>query len=490
MTLSPLVRRLPLLSLASALALSALAPLDALAAGPRPPFQLPTPCGQTWRASTYEAHWNGDQDALDLAQRDENQANLSDGEFALAAAAGTVQSVYTNGAGEHRVFLDHGNGWRTDYIHLKELPPLTVGQQIAQGEVVGIVSNSGASSPHLHYNQMADGTPVRAAFNGELVDTHAGNMASWGTYGSASAEALTSVNCAGDSFGTFTLSGVRYQILYKPSTGETKFMQLDADGTGVTTAWTGDWGQRWTLIVPFDLSNGQQNLFRYKASTGEFRFDRINASAQGITNLSSGTWWAGWTQVTPFTLGGNPYFLVYDQLHGYANIERVNASGNGTTNISSSTWTKGWTHFVPYTLGSTQYLLLYKSGSGAVEVNSITGSGNSVTLTETWSSTWTTGWSHLVPITHQGNKILFSYRANTGQVNTSRFLANGQGTTYLGAASWTTTWTSFTPMTLSNGDGGIFIYRGSAGTAQARQLSATGDSSSEIWSGSWTTGWR
>src|SRR5262245_16557139 len=122
---------------------------EARAAGPRPLFQMPVPCGQTWRASTYAAHWNGDQDAIDLAQRDENQNNLSEGEFAVAAAPGTVLNVYTNGAGEHRVFLDHGGGWRTDYIHLESLPPLSVGQQIGQGQVVGRVGKSGASSFHL-----------------------------------------------------------------------------------------------------------------------------------------------------------------------------------------------------------------------------------------------------------------------------------------------------------------------------------------------------
>ncbi len=488
MNLSPLARRLSL-PLASLLALTALAPADALAAGPTPPFQLPLPCGQTWRASTYAAHWNGDQDALDFAQRDDGQANLSDGEHALAAAAGTVDQVYTSSGGEHRVFIDHGGGWRTAYVHLKELPPLTVGQQVAQGQVIGIVSNSGATSPHLHYNQMADGSPVRASFNGSLVDTHAGDTSTWGHYGSAAAEAITSVNCAGNSFGTFNQSGLRYQILYKPSTGAVKFMRIEADGSGATAVWDGDWGQRWTHIVPF-TSGGQQHIFRYKSGTGEVRFDRVNASAQGTTNLSSGTWWSGWTHVTPFALAGNTYFLVHDTLHGYTNIERISATGNASSNISSGTWTKGWTHFAPYTLGSTQYILLYKSGTGEVEIDTITGSGNSLTLTEVWADTWSTGWSHLVPISHQGTRRLFAYRATTGAVSYSQFLAGGQGTTSLGSSTWTTSWTNITPMTLSNGDGGLFIYRGALGTAQTRQLNAAGSTSSEIWSGGWTAGWR
>ena len=77
---------------------------------------------------------------------------------------------------------------------------------------------------------MADGSPTRAMFNGELVDTHAGNQASWGTYGTNAAERLTSVNCAGNSFAAFYQNGLRYQILYKPANGDVKFMRVDSDG--------------------------------------------------------------------------------------------------------------------------------------------------------------------------------------------------------------------------------------------------------------------
>jgi Peptidase family M23 len=489
MTLSLLARRLTL-PLASLVAMAALVPADALAAGPRPPFQLPMPCGQEWRASTYEQHWNGDQDALDFAQRDESQNNLSDGELAHASAAGTVTHVYTSGGGEHRVFLDHGNGWRSDYVHLKHLPPLTVGQQIGPGEVVGVISNSGASSPHLHYNQMADGSPVRAMFNGDLVDTHAGNQASWNTYGTNAAERLTSVNCAGNAFAMFNQNGLRYQILYKPANGDVKFMRIDGDGMGVTEVWSGNWGRRWTHVVPFTLVGGQLHLLRYKASTGEIRFDRINSSASGTTALSSGTWGAGWTHITPFSVAGKPHLIVYNSLYGYANFEKVNAVGDGTTNLSSGTWTKGWTNFVPYVQGPTQYLMLYKSGSGAAKVSTIAVTNDVPSVTEVWEDAWTPGWTHLVPLSHNGSRRLFAYSAVTGDVSYNQLNNNGQGATALGTSSWTTTWTSVSPLLLSNGDAGLFIYRGALGGSQIRQFNAAGNGSSEIWSGSWTTGWR
>jgi hypothetical protein len=458
------------------------------AAGPRPLFQMPVPCGQTWRASTYWEHWNYDQDAIDLAQRDEDQHNLSEGEFAVAAAAGTVMAVYTSN-GEHRVSIDHGGGWQTDYIHLESLPPLSVGQAVAQGQVVGRVSNSGAVSMHLHYNQIADGTARRVSFNGTLIDTHAGNLASWDTYGTDNAEALTSLNCPGNSFAAFNQNGMRHQLIYKPGNGQVKIVRLDADGTGTTTMFSGDWGRQWTHIVPFYVA-GQPFLFRYRGSSGEVRFDRVNLQANGVTTVGQGTWWAGWTHFTPFALGGTPYFIAYDSLHGYANIDRINVEGSGSTTIGGGTWTKGWTHFVPYVMGPTQYLLLYKGGSGRVEVNSITGSGNNVGLTQVWSDTWSTGWSHLVALAHEGTRRLFAYRASTGEVSYGQLRANGQGSQHLGSGVWTTNWTSITPMLMPDGEAGLFIYGAGTGSAQVRRFNAAGTGSSNIWSAAWTTGWR
>src|SRR4051812_45454322 len=64
----------------------------AWAAGPRPLFQMPVPCGQTWDASTYSDHWTtggvAHPNAIDLAQRDGLLNNLSEGEPALASAKG------------------------------------------------------------------------------------------------------------------------------------------------------------------------------------------------------------------------------------------------------------------------------------------------------------------------------------------------------------------------------------------------------------------
>ena len=120
------------------------------AAGPRPFFQMPFACGQTWEASTYDGHWP-DQDSIDLGEWDPQDANMSQGEPVLASADGTVLDVFTDGGGDNRVYLDHGDGWVTHYIHLEQVPPLTKGQHVAQGEQIGRVGNSGTEAYHLHY---------------------------------------------------------------------------------------------------------------------------------------------------------------------------------------------------------------------------------------------------------------------------------------------------------------------------------------------------
>lgn len=479
-------------AIAGAGAVLLVAATAARTAGPMPPFQMPVACGQTWDASTYSTHWTVDhvshQDAIDLAQRDEDLANLSEGEPAIAAASGTVKKVYTSSKGEHRVFIDHGNGWETDYIHLESVPPLAVGQEVAQGQMVGRVGKSGAESFHLHYNQMQDGVPSRVRFDGKAIDTYAGDQSSWGHYGSDEAESLTSLNCPGNSFLPFVQNGMHYQLIYKPSNGSVKIVRLAADAKGVTTVFSGNWDRKWTSLVPFTLSGGQQHLFAYQESTGKVRFDRINPQGEGTTKLSQGTWYAGWTNFAPFSLGGKPYFLAYDSLHGYAVIDRVNVEGSGSTKIYDHTWTKGWTQLVPYVLGGKQYLLLYKGGTGQVKVMKISGSGDDVSLSEVYSDTWSTGWTQLVPILHHGTVRLLAYKAETGQVSYGKLRSDGQGSQPLGSATWTSTWTAFTPF-LQDGAGGVLIYQGGTGEVQVRTLNDPGTASSAIWTGSWTTGW-
>jgi len=56
--------------------------------------------------------------------------------------------------------LDHGNGVRSLYGHLKRVD-VKVGQRVAKGQVIGLVGSTGRSTgPHLHYEVLMAGKPV------------------------------------------------------------------------------------------------------------------------------------------------------------------------------------------------------------------------------------------------------------------------------------------------------------------------------------------
>jgi len=68
-----------------------------------------------------------------------------------APAPGTViQSAYDGGHGNF-ILVDHGNHFRTRYLHLQK-SLVRPGDAVKRGEVIGLVGNTGRSTgPHLHY---------------------------------------------------------------------------------------------------------------------------------------------------------------------------------------------------------------------------------------------------------------------------------------------------------------------------------------------------
>src|SRR5262245_27913904 len=84
----------------------------AFAAGFRPLFELPFPCGQQWRLDSW-----GHAPALDMV-KEPNQVG-TEGALLIAPANGVVnQSFFHSNAG-NVIQIDHGGGWFTTYLHLQ-----------------------------------------------------------------------------------------------------------------------------------------------------------------------------------------------------------------------------------------------------------------------------------------------------------------------------------------------------------------------------------
>ncbi len=77
-----------------------------------------------------------------------------------AARDGTVAKAGWGGSYGYVVYLDHGDGTQTRYAHLSRID-VRVGQALRQGDVLGRVGSTGASTgPHLHFELRFDGRAV------------------------------------------------------------------------------------------------------------------------------------------------------------------------------------------------------------------------------------------------------------------------------------------------------------------------------------------
>ena len=397
----------------------------------------------------------------------------------LASADGTVAEVRTDGAGGHRVLIEHDGNRGTHYLHLQALPTLTMGQRVAQGEQIGRAGKSGTESPHLHYTQYenlqlpvvpgkAPGTAVQVEFNGAPIETGLANQWTWNRP-PGEREKLTSSNCPGRAFLPFDQDGKHHLFSYAPGPGSRQIATIATSGTTASTKAWEPANPRWTHFMPFKLGT-ESRYISYKSSTGEADYGRITTASP--TKLSDKTWSGGWTHLMPFELAGKPYFVAYNQLNGDANIDRINDTGTGSTTLPSGAWTKGWTLLVPFRLNGVQYMLAYRGSTGEVKINTITGSGDSVTFTTVFQDTWVTGWTHIVPVTHNGAVHLLRYN-QSGWASFDKVKPGGTGVTHLAYSPWSRGWTVFSPYT-AGGKGHVLAYKTHSGTAKILKLNDDG----------------
>ena len=81
----------------------------------------------------------------------------------LAAANGVIENVFDSNMGMC-VLIDHKNGYKTVYANLDDSIAVKKGDEVAEGDVIGIVGNTALGDatdlPHLHFEITKDGENI------------------------------------------------------------------------------------------------------------------------------------------------------------------------------------------------------------------------------------------------------------------------------------------------------------------------------------------
>ena len=80
-----------------------------------------------------------------------------------ATRSGVVSSAGWYGSGGNCVYIDHGDGFKSAYMHMTH-DVVSAGQYVQQGQVIGYCGSTGVSSgPHLHFGIYYNGSSVNPA---------------------------------------------------------------------------------------------------------------------------------------------------------------------------------------------------------------------------------------------------------------------------------------------------------------------------------------
>ena len=105
-----------------------------------------------------------DTTMADWRTHDGIDVQAEEGAAVKTAAGGTVQSVTDDERMGTTVVIDHEGGYSTRYSSLQKDVPVTAGQQVVAGEVIGRVGTTSAAEsqmgPHLHFSVSRDGAVI------------------------------------------------------------------------------------------------------------------------------------------------------------------------------------------------------------------------------------------------------------------------------------------------------------------------------------------
>lgn len=104
-----------------------------------------------------------DETMGDWRTHDGLDIQAADGDAVKTAAGGTVQSVTRDELMGTTVTIAHSGGYVTCYSSLRSDPPISEGQQVYAGDIIGYVGTAPAEAdmgPHLHFAVTKDGTLI------------------------------------------------------------------------------------------------------------------------------------------------------------------------------------------------------------------------------------------------------------------------------------------------------------------------------------------
>ncbi|WP_157231179.1 M23 family metallopeptidase [Kiloniella laminariae] len=170
------------------------------------------------------------------------------------------------------VVINHGDGWRTHYGHMRQGSVIVkAGQEVSQGALLGLVGLSGSTSfPHLHFHLSYKGTNIDP-FTGLEGKEGCEAAAEGRSYWSADANAKLGYKSGGVFKTGFSDHFPRYEEL---ETGNVEINQYPP-GTNEFYFWVNLWGIR----------KGDQEEFRVRLPDGDTyqKSDSIKiSSVQGL----------------------------------------------------------------------------------------------------------------------------------------------------------------------------------------------------------------
>ncbi|ALN87697.1 peptidase M23 family protein [Lysobacter capsici] len=220
-----------------ALALASFAVLGLAATGAQaaPNFQMPFACGDTWVANT----WSGHSPANSVDMNRPAGGGSTAGSTVVASAAGEVTvSTYstTTGYGNY-VVIDHGGGWKTLHAHLQSRA-VSVGAKVKQGQKIGLVGNTSAKyelAPHLHYEQVYNGSVQKAKWDGvALRYFEKKNYKSKNSCATSSGGATGVVGTSGAALNVRSGAGTNYSVVDTVANGSSVNIRCQKTGESIS----------------------------------------------------------------------------------------------------------------------------------------------------------------------------------------------------------------------------------------------------------------